>query len=310
MKEAVPDYVGDVLAALIGELAVDPVDLGGRTLEVLRARSPELVRGSDKSGKDPLATAAGFMEMLLQSLQSDFNLRWKESDRTSREYGRARAAQGVPLETLIDELAVYRRATIELISGRLQDSPRRDEIVAYAQSHLEDVVERITAAVASGYLDGIVADNDAKRAESLQSSAEARNHLTTGLANRPLSMLTIGLDQLKKIKDYRTRRKGSGALKRVAQKLRRVSRVGGAKLSVASPDAEVDHARDVVRRIRDAGHRMSRGASARGQIAVSFGVAAWQSGCDWRAVHRNAGGDLDQDEHCHKAVRRRTGVPI
>jgi len=309
MKGAVPDYVGDVLAALIGELAVDPVDLGGRTLEVLRARSPELVRGSDKSGKDPLATAAGFIEMLLQSLQSDINLRWKEMDRTSRDYGRARAAQGVPLETLIDELAVYRRATIELISGRLQDSPRRDEIVAYAQSHLEDVVERITAAVASGYLDGIVADNDAKQAEILQSSAEARNHLTTGLAYRPLSMLTIGLDQLKKIKDYRRRRKGSGALKRVAQKLRRVSRVG-AKLSVASPDAEVDHARDVVSRIRDAGHRMSRGASARGQIAVSFGVAAWQSGCDWRAVHHNADGDLDQDEHSHKAVRRRTGVPI
>jgi GGDEF domain-containing protein len=289
MRGAISDHVGDVLAALVGELAVDPVDLGGRALDVLRACSPELVRRSEESGEDPHATAAGFMEMLLHSLQSDVNFRWKEFARKSREYGRERAAEGVPLASLIDELAVYRRTTIELISGRLEDSPRRDEIVVYAQSHMEDVVERITASIASGYLDRIVADNDAKQAEILQSSGEARTHRTAGLANRPLSMLTIGLDRLKSVKDYRWRRNSSGVLKRVAKKLRRVSRVGGAKLAVATPDAGLDHARDVVSRVRDAGHRMSQGMSSRGQIAVSFGIAAWQSGCDWRALHRPAG---------------------
>src|SRR5205823_8764211 len=49
--------------------------------------------------------------------------------------------------------AVYRRATIETIAQSLEGQPQRDEVLALAQSRIEDVVERLTSSMARGYLD-------------------------------------------------------------------------------------------------------------------------------------------------------------
>jgi diguanylate cyclase (GGDEF)-like protein len=54
---------------------------------------------------------------------------------------------------LIDVLAVYRRATIELIALPLEGQPQRDEVLSIAHRRLEDVVERLTSNMARGYLD-------------------------------------------------------------------------------------------------------------------------------------------------------------
>jgi diguanylate cyclase (GGDEF)-like protein len=156
---------GDVLAALASGLAADTTASGKKTLEVVRARSPELVMLSEETGEDLVATSAGFIEMMLASLRSDVELPWTQYEQRSRAFGRLRAAQGVPLEALIDVLAVYRRATIELISMPLHDSPRRDEIFALAQSRLEDVVERLTTSIARGYLDHLDAEHRARESE-------------------------------------------------------------------------------------------------------------------------------------------------
>src|SRR5487761_1045705 len=159
------DYPSDVLGALAGGLAADTIESGRKTLEVVRARSPELVLLTEETGEDLVATSAGFIDMLLASLRSDVELPWGEFEERSRAYGRLRAAQGVPLESLIDVLAVYRRATIELISLPLQDSPRRDEIFAVAQSRLENVAERLTTFIARGYLDHLDAERRARESE-------------------------------------------------------------------------------------------------------------------------------------------------
>src|SRR3979411_2680386 len=159
------DYPGDVLAALASGLAADTTSSGRKTLEVVRARSPELVMLSEETGEDLVATSAGFIEMMLASLRSDVDLPWAQYQERSRAFGRLRAAQGVPLESLIDVLAVYRRATIELISMPLHDSPRRDEIFALAQSRLENVAERLTTSIARGYLDHLDAEHRARESE-------------------------------------------------------------------------------------------------------------------------------------------------
>src|SRR6202140_3400049 len=159
------DYPSDVLDALATGLAADTIGSGRKTLEVVRARSPELVMLTEETGEDLAATSAGFIDMLLASLRSDVELPWTQFEERSRSYGRLRAAQGVPLESLIDVLAVYRRATIELISLPLQDSPRRDEIFAVAQGRLEDVAERLTTFIARGYLDHIDAEHRARESE-------------------------------------------------------------------------------------------------------------------------------------------------
>jgi diguanylate cyclase (GGDEF)-like protein len=159
------DYPSDVLGALASGLAADTTESGRKTLEVVRARSPQLVLLSEETGEDLVATSAGFIDMLLASLRSDVELPWADYDDRSRSFGRLRAAQGVPLEFLIDVLAVYRRATVELISLPLQESPRRDEIFALAQSRLENVAERLTTSIARGYIDHLDAEHRARENE-------------------------------------------------------------------------------------------------------------------------------------------------
>ncbi len=159
------DYPGEVLVALATGLAADTAESGRKALEVVRARSPELVLLSEDTGEDLVATSAGFIDMLLASLRSDLELPWTEYDDRSRSYGRLRATQGVPLESLIDMLAVYRRATIELISSPLQESPHRDEIFALAQSRLENVAERLTTSITRGYIDHLDAEHRARENE-------------------------------------------------------------------------------------------------------------------------------------------------
>ena len=158
-------YAVDVLGTLASGLGVDSIESGRKALEVVRARAPELVTMSEQTGEDMIQTSAGFIEMLLASLRTDIDPPWGEFEQRSREYGRLRAAQGLPLESLIDVLAVYRRATIELISRPIQGKPHYDEILALAQSRLEDVTERLTTAVARGFLDHIAEEHRARESE-------------------------------------------------------------------------------------------------------------------------------------------------
>jgi diguanylate cyclase (GGDEF)-like protein len=159
------DYPGDVLNALAIGLAADTTESGRKALEVVRARSPELLRISEQTGDDMLASSVSFMDVLLTSLRSDIELPWSAFEQTARDEGRLRAAQGVALEALIDALSIYRRATIELISAPLDISRRRYEIMAIAQRRLEDVVERLTSRIAQGYLDHLDAEHRARESE-------------------------------------------------------------------------------------------------------------------------------------------------
>ena len=148
-------YAIDVLATLASGLAIDSVESARKALDVVRARSPELVALTEQTGEDLVSTSARFIDMLLAALRSDVELPWPSFEQQCRDYGKLRAAQGVALEALIDILAVYRRATIELLSRPIQGQPHYDEIIALAQSRLEDVTERLTTAIARGYLDHI-----------------------------------------------------------------------------------------------------------------------------------------------------------
>src|SRR6266702_7110170 len=156
---------GEVLGALASGLAADSAESGRKALDVLRSRSPELLELSEQTGEDLVATSAGFIDAMLASMTSDVKLPWSQFEAHARAHGRLRAAQGVPLESLIDVLAVYRRATIELLSLPLNDSPRRDEIFAVAQSRLENVAERLTTSIARGYLDHLDAEHRARESE-------------------------------------------------------------------------------------------------------------------------------------------------
>jgi diguanylate cyclase (GGDEF)-like protein len=159
------DYPGDVLNALAIGLAADTTESGTKALEVVRARSPELLRISEQAGEDLLASSIGFIDALLMSLRSDVEVPWSHFEQRARDQGRLRAAQGVPLEALMDAVSTYRRVTMELIAGPLDVSRRRDEILTIAQRRLEDVVERLTSRIAQGYLDHLDAEHRARESE-------------------------------------------------------------------------------------------------------------------------------------------------
>src|SRR5437016_11082279 len=158
-------YAIDVLATLASGLGVDSRESGRKALEVMRARAPELIALGERTGEDLVTTSAGFKEMMLAGLRTDLDLPWAEFEQRSRDYGRLRAAQDLPLESLIDVLAVYRRATIELLSRPIQGKPHYDEIIALAQSRLEDMTERLTTAIARGYLDYVDEEHRGRESE-------------------------------------------------------------------------------------------------------------------------------------------------
>jgi diguanylate cyclase (GGDEF)-like protein len=155
----------EALATLASGLGVDSIQSGRKALEVVRVRSPEMVTVAEQAGEDLVSTSAGFIEMMLMSLRTDVDLPWSEFEQRSHDYGRLRAAQGVALEALFDVLAVYRRATIELLSRPVQGKAHYDEIVGLAQARLEDVTERLTTAIARGYLDHIDEEHRARESE-------------------------------------------------------------------------------------------------------------------------------------------------
>ena len=149
---------GEVLSAVATSLAADTAESARKTIEVLRTRSPELVELSESTGEDLVATSAGFIDVLLASLRHQAALPWPTYEERARGQGRLRAAQGVTLESLIDILAVYRRATVELLSQALDGQVNRDEVLALAQSRIEDVMERLTSSMARGYLEPEITD--------------------------------------------------------------------------------------------------------------------------------------------------------
>ena len=158
-------YAVDLLATLASGLGVDSRDTGRKALEVVRSRSPELIQVSEQTGEDLVGTSAGFIEMLLTALRHDVEVPWASFEQRARDYGRLRAAQGLPLESLIDVLAVYRRATIELLSRPIEGKPHYDEIITIAHGRLEDVTERLTTAIARGYLDHVDEEHRARESE-------------------------------------------------------------------------------------------------------------------------------------------------
>lgn len=159
------DYPGDVLNALAIGLSADTSESGRKAFEVVRGRSPELLRLSEQTGEDLQASSIRFIEVLLLSLRSDVELPWSDVEQQARDEGRLRAAQGVPLEALIDVVSIYRRAALELIAGPLETTGRRDEILTIAQRRLEDVVDRLTSRLAQGYLDHLDAEHRAREGE-------------------------------------------------------------------------------------------------------------------------------------------------
>jgi diguanylate cyclase (GGDEF)-like protein len=160
---------------------------------------------------------------------------------------------------------------------------------------------------------------------------EAHTDYLTGLANRsefetsvrrelaavsrhgrPLSLMLMDLDELKKINDRFGHHAGDEAILLVAQVIRKAvrtsdlsARLGGDEFGIAMPDAGLAHAGEVVTRIQDALREQNLSGATPHNLELSFGLAEWQPGQEYAELFEVADKNLYRDKRRHVARRAR-----
>src|SRR6266699_731236 len=144
----------ELLADIAGRLSTDAADSALVAAEAITAIEPELLKGYRDGTQDELAgMSKRFLRALFSSLRPDSSLPWPEYYTQARDYARRYAEKGVPLESLIEGLAVFRRTVTSRVTEEVGESPYADEVLLLAQSRLGDVVEHMNSSFIRGYLD-------------------------------------------------------------------------------------------------------------------------------------------------------------
>src|SRR2546421_4227 len=156
----------DMLAEVADRLSEDATQSGIAADEAITAIDPELLKGYKDGDTEELARmSTAFLAALFQSLRPDSRLPWPEYYTQAREYARRYAEKGVPLESLIEGLAVFRRTVSARVTEQVGESPSGDEVLLLAQSRLGDVVEHMNSSFIRGYLDFTESKHQARQSE-------------------------------------------------------------------------------------------------------------------------------------------------
>jgi diguanylate cyclase (GGDEF)-like protein len=148
------ERASDLLSELADRLSDKASESGLVAAESVRAIEPELLRTHKDGSVDELVkTSVAFLEILFRSLRPDSKVPWNEYYTVAREASRRYAEKGVPLESLMEGLAVFRRSVIARVTDELGGSEYADEVLLLAQSRLGDVIEHLNSSFIRGYLD-------------------------------------------------------------------------------------------------------------------------------------------------------------
>src|SRR2546427_8389965 len=156
----------DLLAEVADRLSTDATQSGMVVAEAVRAIEPELLKGYKDGTIDELVNMSiNFLRALFRSLRPDSKLPWPEYYTQAREYARRYAEKGVPLESLMEGLAIFRRTVVARVTDELGESPYADEVLLLAQSRLGDVIEHLNSMFIRGYLDWTESKYSARQSE-------------------------------------------------------------------------------------------------------------------------------------------------
>jgi diguanylate cyclase (GGDEF)-like protein len=156
----------EVLSELADRLASNAGGSALVAVEAVRAIEPELLKGlKDPSTDDFQKTSVRFLEVLFRSLRSDSKVPWGEYYAAAREASRRYAERGVPLESLMEGLAVFRRSVIARVTDEVAGTPYADEILLLTQGRLGDVIEHLNSSFIRGYLDHTETRHRARQSE-------------------------------------------------------------------------------------------------------------------------------------------------
>lgn len=167
----------DLLGDLADRLSAHASESGIVAAEAVRAIEPELLKGHKDGSVDELVkTAVVFLEVLFRSLRMDSKVPWNEYYTLAREASRRYAEKGVPLESLMEGLSVFRRSVLARVTEEVGASPYADEVLLLAQSRVGDVIEHLNSSFIRGYL-----DYTEKRHQARQSELHGLYHIASAL---------------------------------------------------------------------------------------------------------------------------------
>src|SRR5260221_7607960 len=156
----------DLLAEVADKLSDNASDSGLVAAESVRAIEPDLLKTHKDGSVDELVkTSVAFLEILFRSLRPDSKVPWHEYYTVARETSKRYAEKGVPLEALMEGLAVFRRSVLARVTEELNGSEYADEVLLLAQSRLGDVIEHLNSSFIRGYLDYTETRHQARQTE-------------------------------------------------------------------------------------------------------------------------------------------------
>src|SRR6266571_2028655 len=156
----------DLLAEVGDRLSADATPSALVVAEAVTAIEPELLKSYKDGSQDELVKmSTAFLQALFRSLRPDSKLPWPEYYTQAREYARRYAEKGVPLESLMEGLAVFRRTVMARVTDELGQSRYADEVLLLAQSRLGDVIEHLNSMFIRGYLDFTESKYNARQSE-------------------------------------------------------------------------------------------------------------------------------------------------
>jgi diguanylate cyclase (GGDEF)-like protein len=156
----------DLLAEVADRLSDSAAESGLVAAEAVRAIEPDILQGYKDGSIDELAKmSAGFLKALFLSLRLDARIPWPEHYTEAREFARRYAEKGVPLESLMEGLAVFRRTVVARVTEAVEESQYADEVLLLAQSRLGDVIEHMNSSFIRGYLDYTESKHRARQTE-------------------------------------------------------------------------------------------------------------------------------------------------
>src|SRR6266566_338610 len=156
----------DLLAEVGDRLSADATQSALVVAEAVTAIEPELLKSYKDGSQDELVKmSTAFLQALFGSLRPDSKLPWPEYYTQAREYARRYAEKGVPLESLMEGLAVFRRTVLARVTDELGESPYADEVLLLAQSRLGDVIEHLNLMFFRDDLDTTESKYNARQSE-------------------------------------------------------------------------------------------------------------------------------------------------
>jgi diguanylate cyclase (GGDEF)-like protein len=161
------ERASDLLGELAVRLSADSRDSGLVVAESVRTLEPELLKMQKDGGSidDLVRTSVGFLEILFRSLKPDSRVPWQQYYALAREASRRYAEKGIPLESVMEGLAVFRRSVMARVTEEVAGTDYADEVLLLAQSRLGDVVEHLNSSFIRGYLDFTEARHRARQSE-------------------------------------------------------------------------------------------------------------------------------------------------